>query len=69
MNRESAQRSFGLFILVWCAVAEFSLAAVPTTGQSTPPVAESKPVANASASATAGNPLHPQTQPSKTVCR
>lgn len=56
MNRESAHRSFGLFILVWCAVAEFSQAAVPTTGQSTPAVAESKPVANASASATAGNP-------------
>jgi hypothetical protein len=38
-------------ILVWCAVAAISQAAVPVTGQSTPPVAESKAAADTSAPA------------------
>jgi hypothetical protein len=51
MNRESAQRSFGLLILVWCAVAAISHAGVPATGQPVPPVAESHPEANTTAPA------------------
>jgi len=51
VNKESAQRSFGLFILVWCVVAAISQAAVPVTGQSAPPAAESKSVASTSAPA------------------
>jgi len=50
MNKESTQRSLGILILVWCAIAAISQAAVPATEQSTPP-AETKPVASSSAPA------------------
>jgi hypothetical protein len=47
MNRELTQKSAGILILVWCAVAAISQAAAPAAGQSPPPVVESNPVANA----------------------
>jgi hypothetical protein len=50
MNKESTQKSLGILILVWCAVAAISQAAV-VTGQSTAPVVESKPAAGTSAPA------------------
>jgi len=50
MIKESTQRSLGILILVWCAVAAISQTAVPATEQSTPP-AETKPVASSSAPA------------------
>jgi hypothetical protein len=52
MNKESTQRSFGTLILVWCAFAVISQAAV-VTGQPTPPVAETKPAAGTGAPAPA----------------
>jgi hypothetical protein len=50
MNKESTQRSFGILLLVWWAVAAISQAAVPATEQPAP-TAVSAPVGNASAPA------------------
>lgn len=49
MNKESAQKSFGSFILIWCAVAAISQAAMPAAGHPAPPVPESTPVVSATA--------------------
>jgi hypothetical protein len=44
MNREATDKSFAILIFVWGAFAAISQAAEPVTGQSTPLVAETKPV-------------------------
>ena len=56
MNKESTLRSLGILILVWCAVAAISQAAVPVAEQSTP-LAASLPVASASAPAPSADGL------------
>jgi hypothetical protein len=49
MNRESALRSLTILILVWCAVAALSQAAVPITGSSATAAVESNAAANTAA--------------------
>jgi hypothetical protein len=58
MSREYMQKSFVLWVLVWCAASAISQAP-GIAAESTTPVAESKPVANTSAPAQAGNSALP----------
>jgi hypothetical protein len=55
MNKKATQKSFGILIFAWGAASAISQAP-GVAGESTPPVAESKPVASTSAPALAGNP-------------
>jgi hypothetical protein len=57
MNRELAQRSFALLILVWCAFAAISPAAVPAVGQPAPPIPENKPAGATAPASTAESPV------------
>jgi hypothetical protein len=58
MSREYMQKSFVVWVLVWCAASAISQAP-GIAAESTTPVAESKPVANTSAPAQAGNSALP----------
>ncbi len=58
MDREYTQKSFVLWILVCCAASAISQTP-GVAGESTPPVAECKPVASTSAPVQAANPALP----------